>query len=170
MKTLSGTEFLRFNMDVEDRTRDRSMALNALRTLEIIAPQLGLPGDYLRDSLRRYLEEKNHFRTLDQAFGLDPIVGSPKKELNDKDADTAYKCFERRLKGKLAKQLEYKGYSKRRLTQIQSRYLFASIHRARQKRGKAGFSAEEKKRLEALLRRGRKALAAMRHEEQISSQ
>ena len=165
MKNLTGTEFLRLNMDVEDRSRDSAIALEALRSLEQIATELGLPGVYLRDSLRRYLDRNNSFKTLDQSFGLASVVGPPLKGWSEKDAKIAYKCFERRLRGVLAKQLDYKGYSKRTLTQIQSRYLDASIYKARKKRGEKGFSGIEKKRLGRLLSVRKKAIANLRESE-----
>ena len=156
MKDLEGTDFLRLNADIQDKTQDPKIAREALKVLRDLAPSLGLPGTYLKDSLERFLGKSKRYRTLEQAFGLERVVGPPVIEWNNKDAEIAYKCFERRLKGELAKQLEYKGYSKRKLTFVQSRYLFASIYRAREKRGNKGFSDIEKQRLERLLARGRR--------------
>ena len=156
MKDLEGTDFLRLNADIKDKTQDPKVAREALKVLKDLAPGLGLPGSYLSDSLERFLGKSTRYRTLEQSFGLEPVVGPPVVDRRDKDAEIAYKCFERRLKGELAKQLDYEGYSKRKLTQIQSRYLFDSITRAKKKRGKKGFKEEEAKRLKQILARGRR--------------
>ena len=152
MKKLKGTDFLVLNANIIDKTQDPKVARQALRILKDLAPELGLPGTYLRDSLARFLDESGRYRTLEQAFGLKPVVGPPVISWSKKDADIAYKCFERRLKGELAKQLEYKGYSKRKLTEVQSRYLFSSIYRAREKRSFKPFTKPEVQRLERILK------------------
>ena len=156
MKKLKGPDFLRLNADIKDKTQDPRVAREALKVLKDLAPSLGLPGTYLSESLERFLGKSGQYRTLEQAFGLDSAVGPPVIEWNDKDAEIAYKCFEKRLQGKLSKQLEYKGFSKRKLTAIQGRYLFDSIARAKKKRGKKGFNDNEAKRLEQILARGRR--------------
>jgi hypothetical protein len=156
MKKLKGTDFLRLNLDIKDKTQDPKVAREALKVLKDLAPSLGLPGTYLSDSLERFLGKPKQYRTLEQAFGLESVVGPPVVQWSDKDAEIAYKCFEKRLKGKLAKQLEYKGFSKRKLTAIQGRYLWDSIARAKKKRGKKGFNEDEAKRLEQILARGRR--------------
>ena len=156
MKKLKGTDFLRLNLDIKDKTQDPKVAREALKVLKDLAPSLGLPGTYLSDSLERFLGKPKQYRTLEQAFGLERVVGPPVLQWNDKDAEIAYKCFEKRLKGKLAKRLEYKGFSKRKLTAIQGRYLWDSIALAKKKRGKKGFNEDEAKRLEQILARGRR--------------
>ena len=96
MKDLEGTDFLRLNADIQDKTQDPKIAREALKVLRDLAPSLGLPGTYLKDSLERFLSKSNRYRTLEQAFGLEPVVGPPVIEWNSKDAEIAYKCFERR--------------------------------------------------------------------------
>lgn len=161
MKKLKGTDFLVLNANIIDKTQDPKVAREAVRVLRDLAPELGNPGTYLRDSLDRFFNQSERYKTLEQAFGLERISGPPVKAHSEKDAEVAYKCFERRLKGELAKQLEYKGYSKRKLTQIQSRYLYSSIQRASEKRGEGGFSEVEKSRLANLLSRRKRAIAAV---------
>ena len=165
MKKLKGTDFLRLNLDIKDKTQDPKVARVALKVLKDLAPSLGLPGTYLSDSLERFFGKPKQYRTLEQAFGLERVVGPPVLQWNDKDAEIAYKCFEKRLKGKLAKQLEYKGFSKRKLTSIQNRYLLASIKKAHQKRGGGGFTEKETAQITKMRARGNRALTLLRRNE-----
>ena len=89
MKKLKGTDFLRLNLDIKDKTQDPKVAREALKVLKDLAPSLGLPGTYLSDSLERFLGKPKQYRTLEQAFGLEPVVGPPVVQWSDKDAETA---------------------------------------------------------------------------------
>ena len=86
----------------------------------MIAKDLGLPGNYLADSIGRFLDSPRDFPSLDSAFGLTKAAGGQKKDFSAKEAKVAYQCLEQRLGGALAKQVEVEGYSLSALQRIRS--------------------------------------------------
>ena len=81
MKKLKGTDFLVINANIIDKTQDPKVAREALRILKDLAPELGNPGTYLRDSLDRFFNQPERYKTLEQAFGLERISGPPVKHI-----------------------------------------------------------------------------------------
>ena len=62
MKKLKGTDFLVLNANIIDKTQDPKVAREALRVLRDLAPELGNPGTYLRDSLDRFLTNQSDIK------------------------------------------------------------------------------------------------------------
>ena len=123
--------------------------------MRLIAKDLGLPGNYLADSIVRFLDSPKDFPSWDSAFGLTKAAGGQRKGFSEKEAEVAYVCLEQRLKGALAKQVEVEGYSLRALQRIQKQYRIESIERARRKRGNKGFSKIEKGAINRMLAGGK---------------
>ena len=151
---LDGPGYLGLSHDIANRSFDRKKALEALRGLRLIAKDLGLPGNYLADSIARFLDSPKDFPSLDSAFGLTKAAGGQRKGFSEKEAEVAYVCLEQRLKGALAKQVEVEGYSLRALQRIQKQYRIESIEKAKRERRKKGFSEVEKGVINRMLARG----------------
>jgi hypothetical protein len=163
---LDGPAYLALNRDIANRSFDREKALEALRGLRSIATDLGLPGNYLADSISRFLDRPQDFPSLDSAFGLRKAAGGQRQGFSVKEAKVAYQCLEQRLSGALAKQVEVEGYSLRALQRIQEQYRIESIEKARRKRGKRGFNKIESTVINRLLSRGRYSVSKIIEEEE----
>ena len=161
-----GPDYLVLSHDIANRSLDRKKALQALRGLREIAKGLGLPGNYLADSIGRFLDSPKDFPSLDSAFGLTKAAGGQKKGFSAKEAKVAYQCLEQRLGGALAKQVEVEGYSLSALQRIQEQYRIESIEKAKRKRGKRGFSEMEKIVIRRLLGKGKHSLIEILGEEE----
>jgi len=167
---LDGPGYLVLNHDIVNRSFDRKKALEALRGLRLIAKDLGLPGNYLADSIGRFLDSPKDFPSLDSAFGLTKAAGGQKKGFSAKEAKVAYLCLEQRLSGALAKQVEVDGYSLRALQRIQEQYRIESIEKAKRKRGKKGFSEMEQVVINRMLARGRHSVTEILQSEERNRQ
>ena len=106
---LDGPDYLGLNHDIANRSLDRKNALEALRGLRLIAKDLGLPGNYLADSIGRFLDSPKDFPSLDSAFGLTKAAGGQRKGFSAKEARSLISVWNSGLVGPSLNRLRSRG-------------------------------------------------------------